>query len=753
MRLPNAMKQERKLRRTAVRFGGLNRSEEARSGELSACENLSSARFPCLSPRKSRQLFGKVTDADDVCSHNGKLVLCRGGKLFYDGKEIGDVAPGKKQFAAVNSKIVVWPDKLLIDEITGSVRKMDASVTSAGIDTEMSDHTIRMPLPPRIDGGVLQSTLSAIGQSNGFWFRVYSDLKWDEQNGYSWSKAEWKELADGSALQVGDVLIPTGGDGTWTAQVHATADYKTPPEDADLLSADGVYITVSKISGEGISYTAGGRRFQISVAYTLHRCGAEGRDFTSCFRAGDAVSVSGHPISRNNREELFLTEVTEDTLTFPEGSFLPCTSYAVVEAFLDGKEPVVGKTSTNVYTFMWQHSANEHSIQVKDGESTAYVTAEAGQMILVDESGAEPRLWLMEADETLYELSFSVAAYDKSYQTLLTKRNVYPLTLTLKRCVPEMDYICEKDNRLWGVVNRQSNRMWDKDAEKWVHYESRMIVASSLGMPDDFYDYNGAYSGAYAVAVASEGDFTGICAMDGDVLCWKEDRLHKVLGDYPANYQMTEFHIPGVRAGAHRTLAAQGGTLVYLGRDGIYAYGGGASRKISAPLGNVNFSSGAAAWDGERVFFSLTDEAGAGNLFVYDTEPDIWLREDDTHAVFCRHGEEFLMLTREGTLLRRDAGTEKVEWQATLTPIRTEFGQRERGAALSLRAEMARGSELAAYTRCDGSSWRLAGRLSGSGTKTLRIEPEPFEQLELRLTGTGDCIVRGLSLLTRAERI
>ncbi|MBR2978292.1 MAG: hypothetical protein IKC50_08510 [Oscillospiraceae bacterium] len=752
MRLPNSMKQERKLRRTAVRFGGLNQSEEARSGELSACENLSSAHFPCLAPRKPRQLFESVTDADDVWSQNGRLVLCRGGKLFCDGKELCDVSPGKKQFAAVNSKLVVWPDKLLIDENTGSVRKMDASVTSVGNDTELTDHTIRMPIPPRIDGGVLQSSLSASGERNGFWFRVYSGLKWDEQNGYTWSKAEWKELADGNALQIGDVLIPTGGDGMWTAQVHATADYKTPPNDADLLSADGVYITVSKISGEGIVYTAGGRRFQIAVAYTLHRCGAEGQDFTSCFRAGDAVSVSGHPISLNNREELFLTEVKEDTLVFPTGSFLPCTSYADVGAFLDGKEPVIGKTSTNVYAFMWQHSGNEHGIRVKGGASDSYIKAKPEQKILIDESGAEAKLWLLEEDETLYELEFSDLAYDKSAHTLLTKRNVYPLTLTVKRAVPEIDYICEKDNRLWGVVNDQNNRVWDKDTEQWVNYKSRLIVASALGMPDDFYDYNGAYSGAYAVAVASEGDFTGICAMDGDVLCWKEDRLHKVLGDYPANYQMTEFHIPGVRAGAHRTLSAQGGTLVYLGRDGVYAYGGGTPRLISAPLGTAAFCSGAAARDGERVLFSLTDETGAGNLFVYDTEHGIWLREDDTQAVFCRHGEALLMLTREGKLLRRDTGTEKVKWQATLTPIRTEFGQRERGAALALRVEMAHGSELAAYTRCDSGPRRLAGRLSGSGTKTLRIEPEPFEQLELCLTGTGDCKVRGLSLLTRAER-
>lgn len=755
MRLPNAMKQERKLRRTAVLFGGLNQSEEARLGELSACENLSSARFPCLGPRKPRQLFENVADADNVWSHNGKLVICRGGKLFYDGKLLCDVSPGDKQFVAVNSKLVVWPDKLLIDETTGSVRKMDASVTAAGIDTEMTDHTIRMPLPARIEGAVLRSDLSSYAQRGGFWFRVYTGLKWDEESGYSWESAEWKELVDGNALRVGDVLIPasTGDEGSWIAQVHTTADYKTPPNVEDALSANGVYITVAEISGEEIVYTNNGRSFQLSVQYTPHRIGDDGRNLTELFRAGDAVSVSGHPISRNNREALFLCDVTEDTLTFEQESFLPCTSYAVLGEIADGKKPVVSKTSSMVYTFAWELSGNEHRIQVISEGSAFYITAKPGQKILIDETSETSKLWLMEEDETLYELSFYATNFDSSLHTVLPKNSVYPLELTVKRAMPEMEYICEKDNRLWGVVNNQSSRVWDKDTEKWVNCKSRLIVASSLGMPDDFYDYKGAYSGAYAVAVASEGDFTGICAMDGDVLCWKEERLYKVLGDYPANYQVTEFHIPGVRAGAHRTLAVRGGTIFYLGREGIYAYGGGTPRCISAALGDLSFCSGAAGWDGERILFSLTDESGAGDLLIYDAEHGIWLREDDTQAVFCRHGEALLMLTQKGELLRRDAGTEKVKWQATLTPIQTEFGQRERGAALALRAEMARGSELAAYTRCDGGTWRLAGRLSGSGTKTLRIEPEPFEQLELRLSGTGDCTVRGLSLLTRTERI
>ena len=146
------------------------------------------------------------------------------------------------------------------------------------------------------------------------------------------------------------------------------------------------------------------------------------------------------------------------------------------------------------------------------------------------------------------------------------------------------------------------------------------------------------------------------------MLCWKEDRLHKVLGSYPANYQTAEFRIPGVLAGAHRTLAAEAGTLVYLGRDGIYAFDGGTPRLLSEPLGDLKWASGAAAWDGDCAVFSLTDGAGAGSLLVCDAAHGLWLREDGAKAVFCRHAGALLMLTEDGKLWRRNAGPEKTAW-------------------------------------------------------------------------------------------
>lgn len=756
MRLPNEMKRESRRVRTEIGFGGLNRRETAREGDLSDCENLSSERFPCLCPRQPRTLFEGVTDADDAYSFDGKLLLCRGGKLYYDGMALCDVTPGKKQFVTVHTKLIVWPDKLMLDMTQNppAVRDMAKQIKTVGNGVTMTGHEITIPTSPTVYGRVLPHSIALSGQS-GHWFQVYTGLRWDEENGYAWDDVCWKEIADGESLQVGDILIPAANGTDFSVQVHAADSYRMPPSSAgDTRTAEGYFLTVAEINGS-VQYGSTGRSGTVSLSFTLHRCGVSNPDLRTCFRAGDAVSVSGHPISANNKTALFLKRVSEQTLSFAENSFVPCTRYAAIGTISASKPPAVAKDANHVYAFVWQHEGNEHAVQVKtSGGATEYVKAKSGQKILIDESGQTPDLWLLEQDETLRELVFSSVTYSTSEYTVLQTVDVDPLCLTIQRSLPDLDYICEKDNRLWGVVNHQNNRVWDADAETWKTFESRLICASALGTPDDFYDYTGAYGGAYAVAVASEGDFTGICAMDGDVLCWKETRLYKVLGSYPENYQSVEFQIPGVRAGAYRTLAAGNGALLYLGRDGIYAYDGGTPRLLSEPLGTIDWRCGAAAWDGEQALFSLTNADDESCLLVYDAARRLWLREDNTRAVFCRHAGELLLLTEDGRLLRRNAGTERVPWKAMLTPFRMEYGTRERGVRLLLRADTAAQSEIAAYYRCNGGAWRLAGRLAGKAQGgTLLIEPEPCERLELLLTGTGDCTVRGLSLVSRVEQM
>ena len=150
--------------------------------------------------------------------------------------------------------------------------------------------------------------------------------------------------------------------------------------------------------------------------------------------------------------------------------------------------------------------------------------------------------------------------------------------------MPSLDYICESENRLWGVSN-----------------QDRTIYASALGDPVNFYLYKGLSTDSYAVAVGSEGNWSAICRYGASVLCWKERTLHKVIGSYPSEYQVVTYQYTGVANGSHSSLRNLNEVLYYLGADGkVYAYAGAAPRMASQQFGGHRFTDGTAGADGTR---------------------------------------------------------------------------------------------------------------------------------------------------------
>ena len=147
---------------------------------------------------------------------------------------------------------------------------------------------------------------------------------------------------------------------------------------------------------------------------------------------------------------------------------------------------------------------------------------------------------------------------------IFTKTGVEAGTVMLERKVPDLTCICECDNRIWGA-------------------EGKTIYASALGDPTNFYVYDGVSTDSYAVAVGTEGEFTGCIAYSSTVLFWKENCLHKVLGSYPAQYEIYTYTVPGIQKGSEKSLAVINETLFYKGRNGVYAYSGGTPELLTGP--------------------------------------------------------------------------------------------------------------------------------------------------------------------------
>ena len=296
---------------------------------------------------------------------------------------------------------------------------------------------------------------------------------------------------------------------------------------------------------------------------------------------------------------------------------------------------------------------------------------------------------------------------------------------------PNFACVCESDNRIWGA-------------------EGNTIYASALGDPEHFFEYKGVSTDGYAVAVGTDGAFTACCPYSGSVLFWKEDRLHKVLGSYPAQYEVYTYQIPGVQKGCEKSLVNIGEVLYYQGRNGIYAFTGGTPELISEKFGLRRFHSGRAGTDGERYYISMQDEAGTWGLYTFDPMRGLWLREDGTHAAeFTRVNGELRFLTAGGGIVAtgQDGSQEgPIPWSATLCRMDETSHGRKGYSKLYLRADLSAGAFLTVEISTDGGPFRQVFRTHNQRARTMVVPilPQRCDNFRIRLSGTGGCIVRSL---------
>jgi len=302
--------------------------------------------------------------------------------------------------------------------------------------------------------------------------------------------------------------------------------------------------------------------------------------------------------------------------------------------------------------------------------------------------------------------------------------------VTLERKVPDLAHICQCDNRLWGC-------------------EGHTIWASALGDPTNFYVYDGLSTDSYAAAVGTEGEFTACAAYSSTVLFWKEDCVHKVLGSYPAQYEIYTYKVPGVQQGAEKSLAVINEVLYYKGRSGVYAYTGGAPELLSGCFGTRRFTGGAAGTDGERYYISMKDGDGTWGLYVLDTHRGIWLREDDTHAVDWAYldGKLYYLDADTGKVMtvgqdRSEEGS--IPWSTTLCPFHETTHGKKGYSRLFLRADLEAGAWVKAEISADGAPFKQVylGHEEHARTVQIPILPTRCDSFRVRLSGKGECIIK-----------
>ena len=316
--------------------------------------------------------------------------------------------------------------------------------------------------------------------------------------------------------------------------------------------------------------------------------------------------------------------------------------------------------------------------------------------------------------------------------------------LVLSRTVPEMDYVIECGNRLWGC-RAGTDRLGNPVNE---------IYASKLG---DFRNWNcfmGLSTDSYAVNVGTQGPFTGAITYLGNPLFFKEDCLYKIYGSYPAAFHVQSTACRGVAQGGGESLAIVGETLFYKSPMGVCAYDGSLPAEVGRNLGFEPLEGGVGAGFGGKYFLSLQEHTGTDALHVYDKLLGQWHRETGFGArQMVSHAGKLYGLDKNGGLwlLRGGKSRARVKWMARTGRISGWDGKRMVLKSLELQLLLANRARMDISVRYDDrGAWERIGTLTGSDRRfLLPIRPKPCSHLELLLEGEGD--IRLLSL-TRVLR-
>ena len=570
-------------------------------------------------------------------------------------------------------------------------------------------------LTPRNQRVYIQTISSPTG------FGARDELYWTAGSGFYY-KGAYKGAVDSSTQKqfaaMGNMIL-------------IFPDKKYYDIDSDTFGNMGDAVTLS-----GVSFQNGTYAGVPAEANTIYKEGAAWD-----FRPGDAVTISGCTVHPENNKTAIVREVDGDYLRFYENTFT-LSEYPMVvvgEAGLPAGH-YFGKykewaPANKFLDFTLAEDMSEGDTLILDTKNYRIIVTIEGITTycvysIIIPSGFIPSP-LVDFDEKTQKMDYTE-----------------PGSITIQREVPDLDYICVNENRLWGC-------------------KGDTIYASALGDPFNFNVFDGLSSDSWTSAVPDEGDFTACVSYGGYPIFFKENSICKVQGDKPSNFQWTLSSRFGVKSGSSWSLAVAGETLFYLSRAGVCAYNGGAPRVISEPLGaNTRWAEASGGSDGIRYYVCLVDydDSDVSGLYVFDTRYGVWHREDDSWGMFAFCYESLYMLTNTGDLYRLDGDTTygsaegDIEWQVKFADSdnfyeTTDSNSQDKKGPLRIliRATLPQNSTIEVKIRYDDGTKHTVGTITGTSSAKKKTYILPLilrrcDHYQLSMDGYGDAVIYSIAV-------
>ena len=308
-------------------------------------------------------------------------------------------------------------------------------------------------------------------------------------------------------------------------------------------------------------------------------------------------------------------------------------------------------------------------------------------------------------------------------------------TVNVNRDVPDLDYVCESNNRLWGCKYGLENG-------KVVNE----IRACKLGDFKNWQCFMGLSTDSYTASIGTDGVWTGAISQKGYPVFFKEEYIHRVSGSAPSSFQITTTTARGVQRGSWRSLAVVGEKILYKSRQDVMAYDGSLPFTVGEQLGDVLYSDARAGVNGNTYYISMKNANNEWCLFTYNTDRGIWYKEDGLHALgFGTVGDELFAIDEENNTLVAVNGTigiSGIEYRPN------DYGRMGRGdmagshyvSRFDIRMYMEEGSQAELEIMYDSDGvWTKQGEIRGNRMRSfvLPVIPKRCDHLRFRIRGTG----------------
>ena len=328
-------------------------------------------------------------------------------------------------------------------------------------------------------------------------------------------------------------------------------------------------------------------------------------------------------------------------------------------------------------------------------------------------------------------------------------------TVRADRKMPELDYIVESNNRLWGC----KYGLVDGNVVNEIH-------ASALGSFRNWERYMGNSQDSYTANVGTDGPFTGAVTQKGYPVFFKENCVHQVYGNAPSSFQINTMVCRGIQQGSDRSAVVVNEQVYYKSRTDVMMFDGSLPVSVSEQLGGVNYYHARAGALGNKYYISMEDVKGDWFLFTYDTSSKVWYREDDFQALgFGRVADELFAINEKDNKLWSMTGSmgtieDDFSWYAVFGLQGIQYAASDYGYAredtpasrylsrFDIRMYLEESSRAELEIQYDDSGvWESQGEIKGTKVRqfVLPVIPKRCDHLRFRLKGQGNMRVYSIS--------